>query len=289
MFDGPLELLVRRLAALPGLGGRSARRIALHLLGAKDARLQPLIDALEEAAQSITACTVCGNLDSSDPCRICCDPARDKGVLCVLASVADLWAVERTQSFKGQYHVLGGVLSALDDVGPDNLAIEPLLARLRGGAVSGSRMSESGGSGTSAGTGRAGEDREDAGSASKDGAGDKTAAADGFAQPPFADPFAGGFSGAHTGTPSDPSPNPFYNDGYNDGPNTAPNPHPIREVVLALPATVDGQSTAHYLIDRMEGLDIHITRLAHGVPVGGALEFLDDSTIATALRSRARF
>jgi recombination protein RecR len=195
MFDGPLEVLVRQLAALPGLGSRSAKRIALHLLSAKGNKLETLIAALEEAAKSIVTCNVCGNLDSRDPCRVCRDPARDKTILCIVAGVADLWAVERTGSFKGQYHVLGGVLSALDGVGPDQLTIEQLLSRLREGGV--------------------------------------------------------------------------------------------KEVVLALSATVDGQSTAHYLIDHMEGIPLHITRLAHGVPVGGALEFLDDGTIATAMKSRA--
>jgi recombination protein RecR len=197
MFDGPLEILVRQLASLPGLGSRSAKRIALHLLSAKGTRLDSLIRALAEAAKSITTCAVCGNLDSRDPCRVCSNPARDQEIVCIVAGVADLWAVERTGSYKGQYHVLGGTLSALDGVGPDDLSIEPLLTRLREGR--------------------------------------------------------------------------------------------IREVVLALSATVDGQSTAHYLMDRMESLNLHITRLAHGVPVGGALEFLDDSTIATALKSRARF
>lgn len=196
MFDGPLENLVRQLASLPGLGGRSARRIALHLLTQKETKMDGLIRALGEAAAAISSCSICGNLDSTDPCRVCRDGGRDRSLLCVVAGVADLWAVERTNSFKGQYHVLGGVLSALDGVGPEQLRIEPFLARLREGAV--------------------------------------------------------------------------------------------REVVLALPATVDGQTTAHYLTDRMEGIDLHITRLAHGVPVGGALEFLDDSTIATALKSRAR-
>jgi recombination protein RecR len=195
MFDGPLEVLVRQLAALPGLGSRSAKRIALHLLSAKGNKMQSLIDALEEAAKSIVTCNVCGNLDSSDPCRVCRDPARDKSVLCVVAGVADLWAVERTGAYKGQYHVLGGVLSALDGVGPDQLTIDQLMSRLRTGQ--------------------------------------------------------------------------------------------IREVILALSATVDGQSTAHYLLDHMDGLNLHITRLAHGVPVGGALEFLDDGTIATAMKSRA--
>ncbi len=195
MFDGPLEVLVRQLASLPGLGGRSAKRIALHLLSAKGNKLDSLIKALSEAAKSIVTCNVCGNLDSSDPCRVCRNGARDKSILCVVAGVADLWAVERTGAYKGQYHVLGGVLSALDGVGPDQLTITPMLARLQSGD--------------------------------------------------------------------------------------------IKEVVLALSATVDGQSTAHYLMDHMEQFNLHVTRLAHGVPVGGALEFLDDGTIATAMKSRA--
>ncbi len=196
MFDGPLDTLIRQIASLPGLGNRSAKRIALHLLGAKGTKLNALIHALNEASRSITTCTTCGNLDSSDPCRVCSNPNRDHQTMCVVAGVADLWAVERTNTYKGQYHVLGGVLSVLDGIGPDELSIEPLLGRLKNGE--------------------------------------------------------------------------------------------IKEVVLALSATVDGQSTAHYLMDRMEDLNLHVTRLAHGVPVGGALEFLDDSTIATALKSRAR-
>jgi recombination protein RecR len=196
MFDGPIEQLVRQLASLPGLGGRSARRIALHLLSAKETRLDPLLRALAEASKAITSCSICGNLDTGEPCRVCRDSTRERSIVCVVANVADLWAVERTGSFKGVYHVLGGTLSALDGIGPDELAIEPLLGRLREGIV--------------------------------------------------------------------------------------------REVVLALSATVDGQATAHYLMDRMEGMGVHISRLAHGMPVGGALEFLDDGTIATALKSRAR-
>jgi recombination protein RecR len=198
MFDGPLENLVRQLAALPGLGGRSARRIALTLLSGNGAKLDALQRALKDAAETIKTCTTCGNLDSSDPCRLCRDPARDKGIICVVASVADLWAIERSGSYRGQYHILGGVLSALDGVGPENLTIPRLMERIAAGGV--------------------------------------------------------------------------------------------REIVLALSATVDGQTTAHYITDRMEDMKggAHITRLAHGVPVGGALEFLDDSTIATALKSRAR-
>lgn len=196
MFDGPLDILIRQLASLPGLGGRSARRIALHLLTAKGAKMESLIDALQAASIAMKNCGTCGNLDSADPCRVCRDPARDKGTICVVASVADLWAVERTGSFKGHYHVLGGVLSALDGVGPEQLSIDSLLSRLAGGDV--------------------------------------------------------------------------------------------REIVLALSATVEGQSTAHYLMDRIGDNNIHITRLAQGVPVGGTLEYLDEGTIATALKSRAR-
>lgn len=196
MFDGPLEKLVRQLATLPGLGSRSARRIALHLLSAKGGKMEALVEALDEAAKTIKPCNACGNLDSSDPCRICRDPSRDTATLCVISGVADLWAVERTNAFKGQYHVLGGVLSALDGVGPAELSIDPMLQRLSEGK--------------------------------------------------------------------------------------------IKEIVVALPATVEGQSTAHYLMDRIGDMDVHITRLAHGVPIGGALEFLDDSTIATAMKSRAR-
>lgn len=196
MLDGPLEKLVRQLAALPGLGNRSARRVALHLLSAKEQKLNSLMDALSEAAKTISSCDHCGNLDSTNPCRICRDTSRDGKTLCVVAGVADLWAVERTNAFKGQYHVLGGVLSALDGIGPEQLSIGQMIARLKAGAFS--------------------------------------------------------------------------------------------EVVLALPATMDGQSTAHYLMDQMDGLNLHITRLAHGMPVGGALEFLDDGTIATAMKSRAR-
>lgn len=195
MFDGPLDILVRQLASLPGLGGRSARRIALHLLSNKEGKLAPLLKSLNEAADTINNCDECGNLDSSNPCRICRDPSRDKATICVVANVADLWAVERTASYRGLYHVLGGVLSALDGIGPDDLSIDELHARLKDGSVT--------------------------------------------------------------------------------------------EVVLAFSATVDGQSTAHYIMDRLHDISLNVTRLAHGVPVGGALEYLDDSTIATALKSRA--
>ncbi len=195
MLDGPFDKLVKQLASLPGLGTRSARRIALHLLTKKTALMLPLAATLEEAAESVVTCGTCGTLDTANPCRICRDPARAKGTICVVAGVADLWAVERTGAFKGQYHVLGGVLSALDGIGPDDLSIDALAARA------------------------------------------------------------------------------------SDGTST--------EIILALPATVDGQSTAHVIMDRLDGGAVKITRLAHGMPVGGELDYLDDGTIATALKSRA--
>lgn len=196
--NGPLDHLVRLLAGLPGLGGRSARRIALHLLTRKGNVMIPLADALRRAAEEIRACGVCGNLDVHDPCGICRDTRRDSRTLCVVAHIADLWAIERTGAFRGVYHVLGGLLSAIDGVGPRELRIADLNARIETGAFG--------------------------------------------------------------------------------------------EIVLALSATVDGQSTAHYIADQIAGVspDLKITRLAHGVPVGGELDYLDDGTIITAMNSRAR-
>lgn len=196
MLDGPFDKLVKQLSALPGLGSRSARRIALHLLTKKTSLMLPLAATLQETADAVKTCSVCGTLDTADPCRICRDPARGKDQLCVVAGVADLWAIERTGSFRGQYHVLGGVLSALDGIGPDDLSIDALVTRTRGGDIG--------------------------------------------------------------------------------------------EIILALAATVDGQSTAHVIMDRLEGSGVNITRLAHGMPVGGELDYLDDGTISTALKSRAR-
>lgn len=199
--EGPLDSLIRVLARLPGLGPRSARRIALHLLSHKDKIMQPLIQALQQTADNVKSCHICGNFDLVDPCRICSDERRNHDVICVVAGVADLWAIERTGAYKGQYHILGGVLSALDGIGPEQLRIAPLLDRL-----------------------------------------------------------------AH---------------------------RPASEIILALSATVDGQTTAHYLSDQITGAQNgltadQITRLAHGVPVGGELDYLDDGTITTALKSRAR-
>lgn len=192
--DGPLNHLIKMLGGLPGLGNRSARRIALHLLGQKSSLMIPLAEALQNAAENIKACNTCGNLDVHDPCHICVDVKRDSSQICVVAQVSDLWAIERTSAYKGVYHVLGGLLSALDGIGPNQLNIESLLTRVQ------------------------------------------------------------------TEKP--------------------------KEVILALSATVDGQSTAHYITDRLDSMNVEITHLAHGVPVGGELDYLDDGTITTALRSR---
>lgn len=194
MSGGEIERLIRLLAKLPGLGPRSARRAALHLIARRDALLAPLAAAMADAARSVVACGVCGNLDSRDPCAICADGRRDPAVICVVEEVADLWALERMGAFKGAYHVLGGVLSALDGRGPEALAIDRLVERAAAPAT--------------------------------------------------------------------------------------------REVILATSATVDGQTTAHYVADRLAGAAVEISRLAHGVPVGGALDYLDDGTLFAALEAR---
>jgi len=195
MINDPLEHLIRLLGALPGLGNRSARRIALYLLARRAHLMIPLANALKDAAEKIKDCSVCGALDMVDPCKICADARRDQTQICVVAQVSDVWAIERTGAYKGLYHVLGGVLSALDGVGPHDLRIDSLLRRV-----------------------------EAAG--------------------------------------------------------------PKAEVILALSATVDGQSTAHYITDHLLPIKIKISQLAQGVPVGGELDYLDDGTIMTALRSR---
>ncbi len=194
-MGGPeLEHLIGLFAKLPGLGQRSARRLVLKLLQSPQTKMLPLARALTAAAASIKICSVCGNLDSRDPCSVCADPERDRSMICVVETVGDLWALERGRAFPGLYHVLGGTLSALSGVGPEDLNLAPLLARLQDGGV--------------------------------------------------------------------------------------------QEVILALSATVDGAATAHWLADRLEGRDIRITRVAQGVPIGGALDVLDDGTLATALRAR---
>jgi len=194
-FAGPeIERLITLLAKLPGLGPRSARRATLQLLKKRDQLLNPLSAALAEAAAKVKTCAVCGSLDTTDPCAICADAQRDATLICVVEEVGALWAMERGGAFRGRYHVLGGLLSALDGVGPDALRVNALAARAGDGVV--------------------------------------------------------------------------------------------REVILALPATVDGQTTAHYLADRLAGAGVSVTMLARGVPVGGELDWLDDGTIAQALRAR---
>ncbi|MFA7639053.1 MAG: recombination mediator RecR [Parvibaculum sp.] len=197
---GPeIERLIALLAKLPGLGPRSARRAVLQLIKKKETLLSPLAFAMADAAEKARICSSCGNIDTQDPCAICTDETRDPHVLCIVEEVGDLWALERAGAHKGRYHVLGGVLSALDGVGPDDLNIGKLVERLDGG------------------------------------------------------------SGA------------------------------INEIVLAMNATVDGQTTAHYITDRISGLGITVSRLAHGVPVGGELDYLDDGTLAAAMKSRRPF
>lgn len=193
--NGPLDQLIRQLAALPGLGPRSARRAALHLIARKDDVMLPLARTLEHTAETVKICSICGNLDHADPCRICTDQGRDRTTICVVATVGDLWVIERTGGYKGKYHVLGGVLSALDGIGPEDLRLNSLISRTR---------------------------------------------------------------------------------------DEAP-----KEIILALSATVDGQSTAHVIMDMLGDLPAKVTRLAHGVPVGGELDYLDDGTILTAMKSRA--
>lgn len=194
MIGSEIERLIQLLARLPGLGPRSARRAALELLKRRDALLKPLVEAMAQAGERITSCGLCGNLDTVDPCSICADPRRDGSAICVVEEVADLWAVERSGSFRGRYHVLQGALSALDGVGPEDLNIARLVER---------------------------------------------AAA-----------------------------------------------QEVIEVILATNATVEGQTTAHYIADRLAGANVNVTRLAHGLPVGGELDYLDDGTLTAALRAR---
>ncbi|UTP39214.1 recombination mediator RecR [Phenylobacterium sp. LH3H17] len=192
---GPeIERLISLLSKLPGLGPRSARRAALALLKRRDQLLVPLNEALTLAAERVRTCSVCGSLDTQDPCAICSDQNRDASLICVVEEVGALWAMERAVAFRGRYHVLGGLLSALDGVGPDALKIGPLVSRAQSEA--------------------------------------------------------------------------------------------IHEVILALPATVDGQTTAHYLAERLAGAGVSVTMLARGVPVGGELDWLDDGTINQAMRAR---
>ncbi|MGB3721307.1 MAG: recombination mediator RecR [Pacificimonas sp.] len=194
MSSPEIEALTQALARLPGLGPRSARRAVLHLLKRRETALKPLQAALENVDARMSNCQRCGNIDTSDPCHICTDPRRDDALLAVVEDVADLWAMDRARLFSGRYHVLGGRLSALEGVGPEDLSVEALMARVRNGD--------------------------------------------------------------------------------------------IQEVVLAMNATMEGQTTMHYLAERMEDAGVSITTLAHGVPVGGELDYLDEGTIAQALRAR---
>ncbi|WP_321397137.1 recombination mediator RecR [Emcibacter sp.] len=195
--NSELDQLIQLLSKLPGFGPRSARRAVLHLVKKKDTLMKPLASSLAGVAEHVHPCSSCGNLDVSDPCHICEDERRDKSLICVIEEVADLWALERSGSYRGLYHVIGGTLSALDGVGPDDLNITGLVER-------------------------AGEDS-------------------------------------------------------------------VTEVIIATNATVDGQTTAHYITDRLKNAGVSVSRLAHGVPVGGELDYLDDGTLTAALNSRQPF
>ena len=194
MASPEIETLTQALSRLPGLGPRSARRAVLHLLKKRETALDPLLAALGAVSQRLATCSTCGNVDTSDPCAICADPRRDPRSLCVVEEVADLWALERSRLFPGRFHVLGGKLSALDGVRPEDLAIDSLVNRVAAGGID--------------------------------------------------------------------------------------------EVVLAMNATLEGQTTAHYIAERLEGHPVRLTQLAHGLPVGGELDYLDEGTLAQALRAR---
>ena len=194
MASQDIEALSQALARLPGLGPRSARRAVLHLMKRREAALQPLLSALQTVSERLSTCSTCGNVDTSDPCAICRDPRRDERSLCVVEEVSDLWALDRSRLFPGKYHVLGGRLSALEGVRPEDLHIDRLVTRVSAGGID--------------------------------------------------------------------------------------------EVVLAMNATLEGQTTAHYLAERLEKFPVRLTQLAHGLPVGGELDYLDEGTLAQALRAR---
>ncbi len=195
---GPeIERLILLLSKLPGLGPRSARRAALHLIKKREALMTPLTNALQVALDKIVVCSTCGNIDTHDPCTVCTDVRRDQSIIVVVADVADLWALERAHAVNSRYHVLGGTLSPLDGVGPQDLSIDALISRVHAEAV--------------------------------------------------------------------------------------------KEVILALNATVDGQTTAHYITELLQGANVKVTRLAHGVPVGGELDYLDEGTLSAAIKQRTLF
>jgi recombination protein RecR len=194
MASPEIDALAQALARLPGLGPRSARRAVLHLLKRRETALAPLLRALERVHEALSVCSTCGNVDTADPCSVCADTRRDDRLLCVVEEVSDLWALDRSRLFPGRFHVLGGRLSALEGIRPEDLSIDKLIARVSGGGVD--------------------------------------------------------------------------------------------EVVLAMNATLEGQTTAHYLAERLETHPVRITQLAHGLPVGGELDYLDEGTLAQALRAR---
>jgi len=194
MASREIEALANALARLPGLGPRSARRAVLHLMKKRENALQPLLAALQSVSEKLSTCSICGNVDTSDPCGICSDPRRDDTMLCVVEEVSDLWALDRSRLFPGRYHVLGGRLSALEGVRPEDLTIDRLVARVSSGGID--------------------------------------------------------------------------------------------EVVLAMNATLEGQTTAHYVAERLEKFPLRLSQLAHGLPVGGELDYLDEGTLAQALRAR---
>ena len=194
MASTEIDALTQALARLPGLGPRSARRAVLHLMKKRETAMAPLLRALEQVNERLTVCSVCSNVDTTDPCGICADPRRDTRLLCVVEEVSDLWALDRSRLFPGRFHVLGGRLSALEGIRPEDLAIDTLIGRVAGGGID--------------------------------------------------------------------------------------------EVVLAMNATLEGQTTAHYLAERLEGYPVRLTQLAHGLPVGGELDYLDEGTLAQALRAR---
>ncbi len=194
MASTEIEALVQQLARLPGLGPRSARRAVLHLMKKRESAFVPLLAALQTVSERLVTCTICGNVDTHDPCAICTDPRRDARSLCVVEEVSDLWALDKSRLFPGKYHVLGGRLSALEGVRPQDLSIDALVARVAAGGID--------------------------------------------------------------------------------------------EVVLAMNATLEGQTTAHYLAERLEGYPVRLTQLAHGLPIGGELDYLDEGTLAQALRAR---
>jgi recombination protein RecR len=194
MASQEIEALSQALARLPGLGPRSARRAVLHLMKKREGAMLPLLRALEAVNERLSTCDICGNVDTSNPCSICTDPRRDARALCVVEEVSDLWALDRSRLFPGKFHVLGGRLSALEGIRPEDLSIDVLLRRVEAGGID--------------------------------------------------------------------------------------------EVVLAMNATLEGQTTAHYIAERLERFPVRLTQLAHGLPVGGELDYLDEGTLAQALRAR---